>query len=68
MRLSAIKTIKSKTRASILKLFFNTPEEEYYLRQIERLSGYSAGNLRREIIKLETDGLFSSRYIGKIKL
>lgn len=68
MRVAAIKTIKSKTRASILKLFFNAPEEEYYLRQVEKLTGYSAGNLRREIIRLETDGLFLSRYIGKIKL
>ncbi len=68
MIVSAIKTIKSKTRASILKLFFNATEEEYYLRQIEKLTGYSAGNVRREIIKLESDGLFLSRFIGKIKL
>lgn len=68
MNLSSIKIIKSKTRASILELFFSNPEKEYYLRQIEDLSGYSVGNIRRELKKLESDGLFAARNIGKIKL
>lgn len=68
MVLSSIKILKSKTRASVLNLFFNHPENEYYLRQIETLTDYSVGNIRREITALESDGLFLSRNIGKIKL
>jgi len=60
--------IGSKTRASILSVFFNNPEKEYYLRQLERLTGYSAANIRREIIKLNTDGFFEFKTIGKMKL
>lgn len=68
MTLSAISILKSKTRSAIFQLFFNNPNQEYYLRQIEGLTGYSAGNIRREIIKLEEDGIFLSRNIGKTKL
>lgn len=68
MTLSSIRLIKSKTRASILQLFFNHPQEEYYLRQLEQLTGYSVGNIRREMSKLAADGLFLIRAIGKIKL
>lgn len=68
MTLFSTRLIKSKTRASILQLFFNHPQEEYYLRQIEQLTGYSVGNIRREMNKLAADGLFLIRAIGKIKL
>lgn len=59
---------KSKTRTAIMKLFFNDPEQEYYLRQIEKLIGYSAGNIRREMVNLEGEGLFTHRMLGNIKL
>jgi len=59
---------KSKTRTAILELFFNDPEQEYYLRQLEKLIGYSVGNIRREMINLEGDGLFTHRMLGNIKL
>ncbi len=65
---SSLQIVKSKTRASMLALFFNHPGNEYYLRQIEGLTGYSVGNIRREMGKLEADGLFISRNIGRIKL
>ncbi|MFH0731459.1 MAG: nucleotidyltransferase domain-containing protein [Candidatus Omnitrophota bacterium] len=59
---------KSKTRVAMLELFFNDPEKEYYLRQIEKLSGYSVGNIRREMAALESGGLFTHRMLGRIKL
>jgi len=68
MNLSAIISVKSKTKSSILEIFFNNSEKEYYVRQLEKLTGYSAANIHREIIKLESDGLLKSRHIGKIKL
>ena len=67
MTLSSISILKSKTRSSILKTFFNDPEKEYYLRQLEYVTGYSVANIRREMIRLETDGIFQSRDVGKTK-
>jgi len=60
--------LKSKTRASILRIFFNDPEKEYYLRQLEKLTGYSVGNVRREVLTLEAGGLLQVRYLGKVRL
>lgn len=68
MTLSAIPILKSKTRSSIFKTFFSDPEKEYYLRQLEELTGYSVGNIRREMLRLESDGIFETRNIGKTKL
>ena len=56
---SPMKIIASKTRASVLGVFFGNPGREYYLRQLEEMTGYSAGNIRREMVRLESDGLFS---------
>lgn len=63
-----IEITKSKTKIAILGLFFNEPEGEFYLRQLESITGYSVGNIRREMMKLEKSGLFLSRTLGKIKL
>jgi predicted nucleotidyltransferase len=68
MEKSIFQITKSKTRIAILELFFNDPEQEYYLRQIEKLTGYSVGNIRREIIAFEKGGLFLHRMLGKVKL
>lgn len=68
MKLDPLQIVKSKTRAAILGLFFNGSGKEYYLRQIEKLTKYSAGNIRREMLKLEESGLFVSRVFGKMKL
>ena len=62
-----IELTKSKTKIAILRLFFNNPAEEFYLRQIENITGYSVGNIRREMIKMEGNGLFLSRSMGKMK-
>ena len=59
---------RSRTKRAILELFFNAPEKEYYLRQIESITGFSVGNIRREMISLERSGLFSCRNLGKMKL
>lgn len=63
-----IEITKSKTKIAILELFFNEPEGELYLRQLESITGYSVGNIRREMMKLEKSGLFLSRVMGKMKL
>jgi predicted nucleotidyltransferase len=68
MTISAIPILKSKTRSSILETFFKDPEKEYYMRQLEEMTGYSVGNIRREMIRLQSDGIFHVRNIGNMKL
>lgn len=59
---------KSKARRALVALFFTNPEQEYFPRQLERLSGIFVGNLQKELIKMETAGLLESRRLGKLKL
>lgn len=56
---------KSKLRREILKLYFSSPEERYYLRQLERILGKPVSYIRRELLKLEKSGLFLSEFSGK---
>jgi len=58
------KITKSKTREKILQLFFSDVDKKYYLRQLERILGVSAGNIRRELIFFEKTGLFGREEIG----
>lgn len=55
---------KSKLREDLLTLYFINPDEKYYLRQLERILNHSVGNIRRELIKLESAGLFLSENKG----
>jgi len=56
--LVAVYLTKSRVRRDLFALFFTNPEKKYYLRELERLLGHSAGNIRRELLKLKNDGLF----------
>jgi len=57
---------KSKLREELLALFFTNPNKKYYLRELERLLNFSVGNIRRELIKLESSGLFLSENKGNL--
>ena len=59
---------KSKARRALVALFFTNPEQEYFPRQLERLSGIFVGNLQKELVKMEQTGLLQSRRLGKLKL
>lgn len=58
----------SKARSAILTLFFANPRQEYFARQLERLSGVSVGNLQKELVKLEQAGVLESRRLGTLRL
>lgn len=64
--LSSLYITKSKIRRDLLALFFTNPFKEYYLRQLERLLGYSAGSIRRELLKFCEDGLFTTKKQGNL--
>lgn len=59
---------KSKARRALVALFFTNPGQEYFPRQLERLSGIFVGNLQKELIKMESANLLESRRLGKLKL
>ena len=57
---------KSKLREALLALYFTNPSKKYYLRELERILNFSVGNIRRELIKLESTGLFLSENKGSL--
>ncbi|UCE21409.1 MAG: nucleotidyltransferase domain-containing protein [Candidatus Aminicenantes bacterium] len=57
---------KSKIRQDLLALFFTNPSKKYYLRELERILGHSAGSIRRELLKYQTDDLFKTEKVGNL--
>jgi len=57
---------KSKIRQGLLTIFFTNPSQKYYLREIQRLLGYSAGSIRRELLRFQKDNLFNTSRVGNL--
>ncbi len=57
---------KSRIRRDLLALFFSNPSKSYYLRELQRMLGYSAGSIRRELLKFKEDRLFSVQKVGNL--
>ncbi|HQO27672.1 MAG TPA: nucleotidyltransferase domain-containing protein [Candidatus Pacearchaeota archaeon] len=57
---------KSKTRKKIILLLFYNPHKSYYLREIARLIGVSAGQARQELEKLKKSGVLLSEKRGNL--
>ena len=57
---------KSKIRKDLLTLFFTNPSQKYYLRELQRELGYSAGSIRRELLKFQKDDLFNTQKVGNL--
>lgn len=64
--LESLYIARSRIRRDLLALFFTNPSREYYLRQLRRMLGYSAGNIRRELLRFQEDNLFKSRKAGNL--
>lgn len=60
------KIFKSKARQAIFRLYFTNPEKSFYLRQLERELGTPVSILRKELVSLEKEGLFSSSRQGNL--
>ena len=61
------KLFTSKLRVDLLSLFFGRSDEEFYVRQIEKILGEDVGNISRELRNLESVGLLASRKAGNQK-
>lgn len=57
---------KSKIRQDLLALFFTNPSKSYYLRELQRMLGYSAGSIRRELLRFQKDNLFTTQKVGNL--
>ena len=57
---------KSKIRQDLLALFFTNTSKSYYLRELQRMLGYSAGNIRRELLRFQKDNLFTTQKVGNL--
>jgi len=64
--IEALNITKSKVRQALLTLYFTNVGKKYYLRELERLLGYSAGNIRRELLRLQKDHLFNAQRTGNL--
>lgn len=60
--------IGSKTRQIILKAFVESPDSEYYTRQLAVTHHISAGTIHRELKNLYSLGILKARHVGNIKL
>ena len=57
---------KSKARTAIFQLYFTNPESSYYLRELERMFNTPVSILRKELMRLEGDGIFLSDKKGNL--
>ncbi|GAI13105.1 unnamed protein product, partial [marine sediment metagenome] len=64
--LESLYITKSKIRQGILTLFFTNVSQKYYLRELQRILGYSAGSIRRELLKFQKDNLFNTERVGNL--
>jgi predicted nucleotidyltransferase/DNA-binding transcriptional ArsR family regulator len=51
-------------RRQLLSLLLLRPEESFYVRELERLSGIPAGSLHRELVSLSDAGLLHREHLG----
>ena len=58
---------KSRLRQKLLGYFFTNPQVSLYLREVSGILKEDAGNLSKELSRLEKDGIFSSKIRGRQK-
>jgi predicted nucleotidyltransferase len=64
--LEALFISKSKIRQDLLILFFTDPSKSYYLRELQRMLGHSAGSVRRELLRFQKDSLVVTQKVGNL--
>ncbi len=55
---------KSEVRKKIILLLVYNPGKDYYLREIARLAGVSAGNAKQELLKIKKSGFLTEEKRG----
>lgn len=57
---------KSKARTALFRLYFTNPESTYYLRELERILDIPVSIIRKELLRLEEQGIFLSERKGNL--
>ena len=60
------KIFKSRTRKELFRLYFTNPDNEYYLRELERNLNIPVSMIRKELTHLEDTGIFVSSKKGNL--
>lgn len=61
------KLFTSRVRVELLNTFFQHPEQSFYLRELERITGEDYKNISTELKNLESIGLLDSSRSGNLK-
>lgn len=61
------KIIKSALAQKTLAYFFTNPEKNHYVRELAEILDTDAGNLSKELKKLEGEGILKSNFFGNQK-
>lgn len=61
------KLFGSKVRAAILETIFSDPDNDYYSRLLEKVTGMDHKAIWKELIQLEQNGIVQSYRDGKLK-
>jgi len=59
--------ITSKVRQRLLTLFVTHPDNEFYIRELERRIQADFQSVRQELLRLEAAGVLSSRRVANLK-
>lgn len=54
----------SRVRVKLFKIFFENPQEMYYVRQLTRMSGEEINAVRRELNRMDKSGLLNKEQRG----
>jgi len=57
----------TRTKASLLKIFFTNPEQEFYMHELGRILGKKPGIFQRALNDLESLGILSSAFRGNAR-
>lgn len=57
---------KSKVRKALFKLYFTNPDSEFYLRELERMLSIPVSMIRKELLRLEKEGVFAFHKKGNL--
>ena len=58
----------SDTKLAVLEVFFDSPQEEFYLSQIRKMVKLSLDTVHRSLCFWSGNGVLRSRKIGRMKL
>ena len=58
--------LRSRVRKELFKLYFTNPDSEFYLRELERMLSIPVSMIRKELVRLEKDGIFTSHKKGNL--